>query len=525
MLRDYQQRAIDQLYSWFGDNPNGDPCLILPTGAGKSHIVAALCKNAVQSWPGTRILMLSHVKELISQNAEKMRQHWPNAPLGIYNSALNRREVDAITFGSIQSLHKKAIIIGKRDLVIVDECHKIDNKERGQYRELIKQLHDINPAMRVVGLTATPYRTGQGKLNEGDDALFCDLIEPVTVRELVERGFLAPLKSKLTTAIIDTSQVKKRGGEFIRGQLESASDAITKQAIAEIIARAGDRKHWLLFCSGVEHAKHCASELNAQGISANYLNGGMSDKERDAMLDDFSAGKFQALTNCDILTTGYDFPDIDLIAFLRPTMSPSLYVQMAGRGMRLKSHTDHCLVLDFAGNVERHGPIVDVQPPKKAGEGGGEAPAKACPVCAELVHTSCMLCQECGHVWEKKEKALTLSTADIMGIDPLDMRVTDWKWMCHVSRKTGKEMVKVKYYGGISDPVIDEYFCITHEGFTGTKARAQLQRIALSAHCQGEPNLSDMDDTALFMNTGKPPELIKYFKRGKYFELTERAWA
>jgi DNA repair protein RadD len=93
MLRDYQQRAIGELYDWFGNNPAGNPCVVLPTGAGKSHIVAALCKDAVSNWPDTRILMLTHVKELIEQNAAKMREHWPNAPMGIYSASIGKRQL------------------------------------------------------------------------------------------------------------------------------------------------------------------------------------------------------------------------------------------------------------------------------------------------------------------------------------------------------------------------------------------------------------------------------------------------
>jgi DNA repair protein RadD len=120
MLRDYQQRAIDQLYEWFGKH-EGNPCLVLPPGAGKSHIVAALCKNAVQSWPGTRILMLTHVKELIEQNAEKMRLHWPNAPMGIYSASIGKRQLgEPITFAGIQSIAKKSHLIGHIDLIIID---------------------------------------------------------------------------------------------------------------------------------------------------------------------------------------------------------------------------------------------------------------------------------------------------------------------------------------------------------------------------------------------------------------------
>lgn len=122
-LRDYQQRAIDQLYDWFRSNPEGNPCLVLPTGAGKSHIVAALCKNALQSWPDTRVLMLTHQKELIEQNAEKLRQHWPGAPMGIYSASVGKRQAgEPITFAGIQSVRSKPHLFGHIDLVIIDEC-------------------------------------------------------------------------------------------------------------------------------------------------------------------------------------------------------------------------------------------------------------------------------------------------------------------------------------------------------------------------------------------------------------------
>ena len=134
MLRDYQQRAIDQLYDWF-QKRKGNPCLVLPTGSGKSHIVAALCKDAIQNWPETRILMLTHVKELIEQNAEKMREHWRGAPMGIYSAGLGRKQLgEPITFAGIQSIRKRASQVGHIDLCIIDECHLVSHKDEGGYR-------------------------------------------------------------------------------------------------------------------------------------------------------------------------------------------------------------------------------------------------------------------------------------------------------------------------------------------------------------------------------------------------------
>ena len=333
MLRDYQQRAIDQLYQWMRDGGEGNPCLVLPTGAGKSHIVAELCKDAVQNWPDTRILMLTHVKELILQNAEKMREHWPNAPLGIYSASIGRKELDEpITFAGIQSISKKSAQIGHVDLIIIDECHLVSHKDEGGYRSLIAELTAINPALRVIGLTATPYRLGHGLITDAP-AIFSALIEPVSIEELIYKGFLATLRSKPTKAKLSTDGVHKRGGEFIESELQAAmnTDDNNYAVVREIISRADDRKAWLFFCAGVAHAEAVRDVLKEHGVTAECVTGATSKTERERILREYKAGKIKALTNANVLTTGFDYPNIDLIAMMRPTMSPALYVQKIGR--------------------------------------------------------------------------------------------------------------------------------------------------------------------------------------------------
>lgn len=193
--------------------------------------------------------------------------------------------------------------------------------------------------------------------------------------------------------------------------------------------------------------------------------------------------------------------------------------------MRLKPHTDHCLVLDFAGNVERHGPITGVQPPRMKGDGNGEAPVKVCPGCDELVHLSVMTCPECGHQWEEKPKEYHLSQSDIMGIEPEEMSVTRWVWSPHTSRKTGKEMVKVRYYGNLSDPIVTEYHCVLHDGYPGQKARLEITKIMnLADLSPSDAPREEMDRLATFMQAGRPPASIQYFMRGKFYEVTNREW-
>jgi DNA repair protein RadD len=530
-LRDYQRKAIDDLYDWFAAGNSGNPCIVMPTGSGKSHIVAALCKEALQTWPDQQILMLTHVKELIEQNAEKMREHWPNAPMGIYSASIGQKHLgEPITFAGIQSIGSKADDVGHVDLVIIDECHLVNHKETGEYRRFIWELTQINPALRVIGLTATPFRLGHGYITD-KPAMFDALLTPVSIEELIYKGFLAPLRSKHTTEKLDVSSVKKRGGEYIESELQAAVDTDPKNraVVDEVIRMAGDRKAWLFFCTGVDHAKHVAMVLREKGIPAACVTGKTPKKEREKIIADFKAGTLRALTNANVLTTGFDYPDIDLIAMLRPTLSPGLYVQMAGRGMRLKSHTDHCMVLDFAGVVASHGPITAVQPPKAPNAKGGntekEAPVKACPECHELVHPSVRKCPSCNYEFPIEPPKLKLRHDDIMGLDGSEMEVTDWRWRKHISRASGKEMLAVSYYGGISDPAIVEYFPVTHDGYAGQKAAQTI--FALSSASKAKISLieTDLDAMSMALNTGAPPKTIEYKRDGKFFRVMKRKWA
>jgi len=525
-LREYQQRAIDQLYGWFSKNNDGNPCLVLPTGSGKSHIVAALCKDALQNWPETRVLMLTHVKELISQNAEKMRQHWKGAPMGIYSASLNSRNLaEPIIFAGIQSVRTKAGQIGHVDLIIVDECHLIGIAETGGYRMLIDALTLINPMLRVIGLTATPYRLGHGMITD-KPAIFDALIEPVSIEELLHKGYLAPLRSKVTREKLSADGLHKRGGEYIESEMQAAFDTEdhNRAVVDEVISFAGDRKSWLFFCAGVKHAENVASVLRDRGITAQCVTGKTPKKERETILKDFKAGNIRAITNANVLTTGFDHPDIDLIAMLRATASPGLYVQMAGRGLRPKTHTSHCLVLDFAGVVEEHGPITNVRSPSKKGrDGEGEAPVKVCESCGELVYISATFCPSCGHAFpEPEKKPLVLRDVDIMGLDAVEMSVTDWRWRVHTGRASGKNMIAVDYYGGLSDPLITEFFTILHDGYAGQRAMQTLASIAAQCNALDAVRSDDLAQIAARLSAGRLPKMIEYKKDGKYFRVTKR---
>ena len=530
MLRDYQQRMIDDLYTWFRAGNKGNPCIVAPTGSGKSHLIAAICQDAIKQWPGTRVLLMSHVKEIIEQDADKMLQVWPNAPLGIYSAGLNKRDLgQPITFAGVQSVVKRADQIGHVDIILVDESHRISHKNEGGYRRLINDLTHINPALRVIGLTATPYRLGHGLITEGD-ALFDDMLESVTIEELIYKGYLCPLQSKVTGIKMNTEGVHKRGGEYIESELQAAVDKHddNQRVAAEIVERGKDRKSWLIFCAGVAHSEHMRDALQALGISAVSVTGKMGHKERAETLAAFKRGEIQCITNCSVLTTGFDHPGIDLIAMLRPTMSAGLYMQMAGRGLRVSPTKTDCMVLDFAGVIEQHGPITCVQPPPKKGEEGGVAPTKDCPECGEIVHASLMQCPACGHEFPLRieKDPPRLRNDDIMGLSGREMEVQSWVWSKHVSQRSGKEMLKVRYYGQLSDPVVKEYVTLLHSGYAGRKALKTITTIA--SHCGvsmaqfgADSTLDDLSDT---LNKAPPPASIEYRRDGSFYRVLDRKW-
>lgn len=480
ILRDYQRAAIDSTYAWFRTNPTGNPLLVLPTGSGKSHIIAALTREILETWPGQRVLMLTHVRELIAQNAAKLRSLWPQAPLGIYSAGLRRRDTyEPVIYAGIQSVAAKATHLGRFDLALVDECHLIGHQGEGQYRRFLRAACDINPALRVIGLTATPWRTGHGSIMHGEHALFADIAHEVRMLNLIKQGYLAPLVSKRMATELDVSSVGMRQGEYIQSQLQRAVDRddVTAAALDEVMQYGAERRHWLVFCAGVTHAEHVAEALRARGVAAGCVTGKTRAAERDRLIAQYRAGRLRALTNANVLTTGFDSPETDLLVMLRPTQSPGLYVQIAGRGMRTAKEKQDCLVLDFAGNALRHGPVDQVRawiPRPK--EGPIEAPSKTCPECQTICATAVQACPTCGYefpVDDTPRHDPTASSAAMLSIhagsSTIERRKVD-RVVYRVHHKPGRPpSLRVDYYAGLLR-VGREWVCLEHAGYARAKA-------------------------------------------------------
>jgi DNA repair protein RadD len=476
-LRDYQADAIGAIHDWFRAR-KGNPLVVAPTGAGKSMIQAGFIQGAVQDWPATRVLCLTHVKELIAQNFAALIRAWPSAPAEIYSAGLNRKRIGQITFAGVQSFVRMTDrgAAGHWDLLIVDEAHLIPAKGATTYRKVINALMAVNPKLKVIGLTATPYRLDSGRLDAGDDPLFDGVCYDIRIKMLVERGYLSPLISKRPASAFDTEGLHKRGGEFIDAEIDARFnvDEVTSAALNEAMELGEGRKAWLAFCCSVDHARAVRDGLRARGVSAETVTGLTPAGERAALLGKFKSGQVKALTSVGVLTTGFDAPATDLILMMRPTQSIGLYVQIAGRGMRTAPGKTDCLVLDFAGNVDRHGPVdaIEMPPEKKKPEVPGEAPMKVCPECGSDCFISATECPTCGAAFPEHELGIN-GAAGTESIMMLTAPKREWEPVLDIGfaihTKAGSpDSLRVTYLVGIR--AISEWVCFDHDGFALRKA-------------------------------------------------------
>jgi len=405
LLRQYQEEALRALYV-FWHNGGGNPLIAMTTGTGKSVVIAFLIKQLLTDYPNMRVLITAPNRELIDQDIKELRKVWPDAPIGINCDGLGSRDTDTqILFVSINSIYRNPQAVGRRDLVIIDEAHFIPHHDQGMYRTTLEALRELVPDLRVAGLTATPYRLDSGHLCEGDGHIFDSVVYEYGIGQGIRDDVLAPLSSKATVATIDVSGVGKRGGEFIADQLEAAAikDGVVERACDEIATYLGQRRAWLVYCVGVAHATMVRDALRARGVDCEMVLGETPDDERDRIIEDFRAGRLTALVSVMVLSYGFNVPHVDLIAMLRPTCSAGLYVQQVGRGTRKADGKQNCLVLDFAGNVRRFGPVDDVRIKIKSNSKDGEAPTKVCPSCREIVMLGVSECPHCGFTFPRRE--------------------------------------------------------------------------------------------------------------------------
>lgn len=337
-LRPYQQEAVDATLAWFRKHQE-PAAIVLPTGAGKSLVIAELARLA-----RGRVLVLAHVKELVAQNHAKYQALGLEAD--IFAAGLKRKESHGkVVFGSVQSVARNLELFRSEfSLLIIDECHRISDDDDSQYQQILAHLKSVNPAIRLLGLTATPFRLGKGWIYQfhyhgmvrgNENALFRDCIYELPLRYMIKHGYLTP-PERLDMPVVqyDFSRLQAQSnGLFseadLNGELKK-QQRITPHIISQIEEFAQTRRGVMIFASTVEHAREVVGLLPAN--DAALITGDTPGPERDALIDAFKAQQFRYLVNVSVLTTGFDAPHVDLIAILRPTESVSLYQQIVGRG-------------------------------------------------------------------------------------------------------------------------------------------------------------------------------------------------
>ena len=459
--RDYQELACNAVWHALRTIPGSHPVVVMPTGTGKSLVIGWLCTTALRTWPTARIMVLTHVKELIEQNAEKLLRLWPSAPLGINSAGLARRDMfHPIMYGGVQTVKNCIDDFGRIDLLFIDEAHLLSPNAETSYRFIIERLMVKNPHLRVVGFTATDYRQGQGRIWKGEGALFNCIAIDMTSMDwfawFIAHGHLVPPIPKRTENTYDMASVSIVNGDYNLAQMNAIvdEDKLNRAVCAEMVQHWPGHHAGIVFASGIDHADNLSRLLNTMGLRTFAVHNKVDKKDRAEALRALQGGALDMLTNNNVLTTGVDVPELDFIGMCRATVSTSLWVQMLGRGTRPASwiNKQGCLVLDFAGNTKRLGPINDPVIPKEKGKGGGEAPVKLCDACGCYNHASARECKFCFTPFDIKPKLTELPSYQELyrGATPEYeffnvMRVF---YIAHTARKTGEEIIRVSYMCG-----------------------------------------------------------------------------
>lgn len=417
----YQAEAVASVWDYYGNGGKGNSIIALPTGTGKSFVLAELVKQIMFAYPNERLLGLTHVKDLISQNMDELLEHWPTAPAGICSAGLSQKDTNLpIIYGGIQTVVNQVERIGHRDLIFIDECHLVGPRAESRYQQVLGQLTAINPKLKVIGMSATCFRLGQGHLTEG--GIFQDVIYDMTSYEgfnrLLAEGFMvppvAPTRDRHGKQLTqyDLSNVHSDGYKFNERELDAASnqEGLNYKVCEEMCDMAQDRQSWLVACASIDHVEKITAILRQFGIDADCVHSdwkihkkhGRNKGHNTDRKAKWKSGALRVLVSKEMLTTGINNPRCDYIGCLRGLVSSALWVQLLGRGTRpyILGNKSNCLVGDFAGNTKRLGPINDPVLPRKPGKGKpGTVPIKICDSCGCYNHARATICDGCGAVF------------------------------------------------------------------------------------------------------------------------------
>jgi len=330
----------------------------------------------------------------------------------------------------------------------------VPTKNEGMYLQLFDELKKFNPYIRIIGLSASPWKLDGPLVGEG---IFDDIFYKIEIKTLLDEGFLSRLITPKTSAQVDSSKIKvSKAGEFNEKALQEMmdDDYLTDAAIDDALNHGRDRKSWLVFCSGVSHADHVCERLNARGIQSAVISGYTPQDERDRLISLFKSHKLKCLVSVEVITTGFNAKNADLLIILRSTKSSGLWLQILGRGMRTHPDKNDCMVLDYGENIERFGPIEFIEAPPKKMKGSGSAPIKQCWQCEQPVPASLTECPHCGALFAMQtapSHGTQASTASIL----TEYKEPSWKVVDSInarnykSKKSGKNTLRINFQCGI----------------------------------------------------------------------------
>lgn len=524
-LRPYQLEALDALDAHLVSRED-NPCVVLPTGSGKSLVMAEAIRRWQEGWPALRVMVLAHRQELVAQNAAEFLDLGTGQDVGVYSAGLKRKDEDhAITFAGIDSVFNKAGDFPPFDVVLVDEAHRIPARGEGKYREFVRVARLQNQNLRVVGFTATPYRMGCGPICHKDHILN-QVVYEANVGALIAQGFLCLLRSKVGAETPAMDGVKRNsGGDYIVSSLAEAAGRgdLVSRAVASAVGHIGreGRRSVVWFCVDVEHCKSVSDALLSHGIHAPTVTGGTPGAERSRIVGMFRDRQISHVVNCNVFTEGFNVKHVDCIVLLRPTLSKGLYAQMVGRGLRTHPDKQDCLVLDYAHCIEEHGPIDCLE--------AGEVKLEVCATCREVFSRAVRICPRCG--WEipkeeveKREKAeaerkmheARAAQAEILGRTPDVLAVDDVAVELH--RKEGSpDSLRISYRCGLT--VVREWICLDHPGYAGDKARQWWARRFGPAAAKSASVPSALQDMFLPHAIKAMTESITVVRPGKFHEI------
>lgn len=487
-----EKLPVDNYYGFEldGDKLYIDSDFIVHHNSGKGFTIAEIARRMVEDYSTNKVVVLSHVKEIVDQNHKSFIEYTDGRiGSGLNAASLSKhRDYDSpVIFANIQSVARSPHLFGDVDAIIVDECQRIPKNGSSQYRKVIDHLRSVNPQLVTVGLSATPYRTGNGHLTDPDFNMFSNTAYDITgtdaIRRLISEGFMFPLVTKPTDAVISTENLTLSGGEFDNRSMGVVSDdrATTIACLKECMLKAADRRSWLIFAANVEHSKFITQWLNDNGVSSVHVDGTLVDTKRDNAIDQWKAGNYRALVNVGIATTGLDHKPVDFIGILRPVRTTSLHIQILGRGARPFHGDDlfppklNCLVLDFPNNTKRCGFFDAPTLPKKRESKGGTTPIWICPSCETMNHAAAKECFICGfkHVMESEEDKIEKSnTASSVMSDAIvkpqvnikRANISTTLYSRHLPKKGLIPSVKVGYVVSVTE-IYTQYLHIERRGF------------------------------------------------------------